>query len=198
MPIDRTPNVTGALDWPNDDRSELSMFGGFFRQRATGDEYGQELVWHLHALATLWGVKVATTETLTSPGETSTLTAQAAALARANPAVAIEQPALPRVSGNLLEDVRSICGVSFTEIGALFDVTGRAVAEWRRGGVPDNRKQLLNALRSTGLMLVGGLGPAGVRRWLLSGTPRRLDRMKRGRVAEVVAEAREFQFSPAT
>lgn len=148
--------------------------------------------------ANLWGVDRRHEPRPFSVEAESDLMAQAADLAAETHAVSVALPQVPQVSGSLLEDVRAITGVTNAQIADVFGVSERAVAEWRDGHVPSHRRQLLQSLLSIGLILVGGLGPAGVRKWLTQGRPARLDLIGRGRLGEVVAEAREFEHSPAT
>ena len=113
-------------------------------------------------------------------------------------AVEVERPAPPQLTGDLLEDARRVTGLTLDEIGRATRVSGRAVAGWRAGTVPRHREAFLQALRSIGLSLVGGLGAPGVQRWFLSGSPSRLDRLAAGDIEGVAAEARAYETSPAT
>ena len=99
---------------------------------------------------------------------------------------------------HIFDDVRRVTGLTLDQIARATRVSGRAVATWNAGGVPSHRESDLQALRSIGLSMVGGLGPSGVQRWLLAGDPPRLDRFAAGDSAGVAAEARAYETSPAT
>ncbi len=176
-----------------------SLFGPL----ATGDEYGGIFVNSKVRLAGLrgqsaWEKYAAEAERSTPPPPEETLQSRAAVIARATPAVPVEQPAVPQLTGDLLDDARLVTGLTFDQIAHAVRVSGRAVAAWRAGTVPSCRMPFLQALRSIGISLVGGLGAPGVRRWFLAGAPSRLDRLAAGDVESVVAEARAYETSPAT
>ena len=118
--------------------------------------------------------------------------------ARAEPAVESAPAAVPALTGNLVADARALTGLTAQEFGALFDRTERAGQEWRRHGVPERFRAEVEALRAIGLTLVGGLGPDGVKRWLLRGDPAPWERIKRGEIAEVAEEVRSLEDSLAT
>lgn len=123
---------------------------------------------------------------------------RAAALAAEAPHVAVAPPRRPALSGNLAEDVRAVCGVTWREIADVFGISERAVAGWRVQGVPRHRAQTMEALRAIGATLVGGLGPEGVREWLTGGGPSRLERLREGELEAVAAEAQSYRDTPAT
>ncbi len=198
MPVDQTPLVTGSLR-PGD--SDATVMGEWLGAPATGDEYGGTFVLTKIRLAGFWGVQVRELQdALPQPAELveETLESRAAAIARQVPAVEVERPAPPQLTGDLLEDARRVTGLTLDEIGRATRVSGRAVAGWRAGTVPRHREAFLQALRSIGLSLVGGLGAPGVQRWFLSGSPSRLDRLAAGDIEGVAAEARAYETSPAT
>ena len=198
MPVDQTPLVTGSLR-PGD--SDATVMGGWLGAPATGEEYGGTFVLTKIRLAGFWGVQVRELQdALPQPAELveETLESRAAAIARQVPAVEVERPAPPQLTGDLLEDARRVTGLTLDEIGRGKRVSGRAVAGWRAGTVPRHREAFLQALRSIGLSLVGGLGAPGVQRWFLSGSPSRLDRLAAGDIEGVAAEARAYETSPAT
>jgi hypothetical protein len=185
--------------------ADFDLAGDWLNRTATGDEYGGAFVAARVHLASLLGAIVLDPDyVLISPvpmsGEASenTLQSRAAALARSVPAVQTARPVVPELTGELLEDVRIVTGLTLDQIGRAIGVSGRAVAGWRAGTVPHHREPFLQALRSIGLSLVGGLGSSGVQRWFLAGTPPRLDRLAAGDVDSVAAEARAYETSPAT
>jgi hypothetical protein len=198
MPVDQTPAITGPLrPHGSDDLAVRDWLG----PRGTGDEYGGAFVLAKVRLASLWGIVVRHSPGVARPAESTaeeTLQSRAAAIARHVPAVEIERPVIPQLSGDLLEDARAVTGLTLDQIGRATGVSGRAVAGWRAGTVPRHREAFLQQLRSIGLSLIGGLGPHGVRRWFLAGSPTRLDRLAAGDVEGVAAEARAYETSPAT
>lgn len=126
------------------------------------------------------------------------LAAEAAAYALAAPQVESTAPPSPRLTGNLAEDVHNVCGLTWEQIAQVFKVSERAAAGWRAQGVPSHRQEVMEALRAIGVILVGGLGPAGVARWLTAGDPSRLRRLRAGEVEAVAAEAHSYLDGPAT
>ncbi|HEY2716580.1 MAG TPA: hypothetical protein VGI73_10225 [Solirubrobacterales bacterium] len=135
---------------------------------------------------------------LIEPLITDELSAQAAALAREQPQVASVALPPPRLSGNLAEDVHDVCGLTWDQIAGVFGVSERAAAGWRAQGVPRHRQEVMEALRAIGVLLVAGLGPEGVARWLTAGDPSRLERLRDGEVEAIAAEARSYLDAPAT
>lgn len=198
MTLDLTPSVTGPLIPGDGDHVVLVRWLG---ETATGDEYGGNYLIAKVSLAGFWGVQVHGSSTPTTPNAAEfgdSLQGIAASLAIHVPAVPVERPQVPELTGDLLEDARRVTGLTLDQIGRASRVSGRAVAGWRAGTVPRHRENFLQALRSIGLSLVGGLGPSGVQRWFLTGVPSRLDRVAAGDVEGVAAEARRFETSPAT
>jgi DNA-binding transcriptional regulator YiaG len=101
----------------------------------------------------------------------------------------------PPLTGNLIHDVRKICALRNSDIGELVGVSASTVSSWAKLGRPKNSAQvrLVEIVRTIGLTLVGGLGPAGVRLWLTGGSPSRLRRLRSGDVERVAAEARSYE-----
>jgi hypothetical protein len=213
--LDYTPNGTGTLFVGEGD---LEGFWRYFdRDRATGNEYGGALTGYLTAHATQWGLVVVdevhywTADEYrghvghsSAPGLREVADPapanhrRALELARNQPSVAVEPPRIPTLSGDLLDDVRTLTGLTYAELGAGFGISERAVAGWRREGIPRHRLPAFQALRSIGLSLIGGLGVLGVHDWLLRGSPTRLLQVLQGDVAAVAADARAYESSPAT
>jgi transcriptional regulator with XRE-family HTH domain len=175
----------------------ISLFGPW----ATGDEYGGVFVTSKVRLAGLREPAAEQPDEVHPPAEqplTETLQSRAATIARAVPAVPVERPPVPQLTGDLLDDARLVTGLTLDQIARAIRVSGRAVAAWRAGTVPSHRVSFLQAIRSIGVSLVGGLGPSGVQRWFLAGAPSRLDRIAAGDIEGVAAEARAYETSPAT
>ncbi len=126
------------------------------------------------------------------------LAGQAAALAVDAPQVESAPVPAPRLTGNLAEDVHDVCGLTWEQIAQIFKVSERAAAGWRAQGVPSHRQGMMEALRTIGTTLVGGLGPDGVAHWLTAGTPSRLRRLRAGEITPVADEARSYLDGPAT
>jgi hypothetical protein len=198
MPRDLTPAVTGPLRYID---SDAVVIGQWLGEQATGDEYGGAFVVAKVSLVGMWGVDVYAVTDAAPASATDvdeSLQSRAAALARDVPAVAVDRPVVPTLTGDLLEDARRITGLTFGQIAQAVRVSERAVASWRAGTLPSHREEFFQRLRSIGLSLVGGLGPTGVQRWFLAGAPNRLERLAAGDVEKVVAEARAYETSPAT
>jgi hypothetical protein len=134
------------------------------------------------------------TEEATQSGD---LASRAAALAVEAPHVAAPAPPVPRLSGNLAEDVHAVAGLTWAQMADVFKISERAAAGWRTQGVPGLRRETMEALRAIGVILVGGLGPAGVAEWLTAGSPSRLQRLRAGEVAAVAEEAQSYRDTPA-
>jgi hypothetical protein len=122
----------------------------------------------------------------------------AASLAVQMPHVASPPPRVPRLGGNLAEDVHDVTGLTWSQIGEIFKISERAATGWRVQGVPRHRQEEMEAMRAIGTILVGGLGPAGVAEWLTAGTRPRLKRLREGEVREVADEAEAYRDTPAT
>lgn len=136
-----------------------------------------------------------------APGEArqaGTLQGEAAALAVETPHVASSPAPAPRLSANLAEDVHAVCGLTWAQIAEVFKISERAAAGWRVQGVPRHRQETMEALRTIGVTLVGGLGPTGVCEWLSAGSPSRLERVRLGEAAAVAWEAQSYRDAPST
>lgn len=198
MPLDFTPAVTGSLRYVDSDAATIEHWLG---ELATGDEYGGAFVLAKVSLAGMWGIDVHEGAHVIPAGEVTndgSLQGRATAIARQIPAVPVDRPAVPKLTGDLLEDVRAVTGLTLGQIAQATRVSERAVASWRAGTLPEHREELFQRLRSIGLSLVGGLGADGVRRWFTAGAPTRLERLAAGEVEQIAAEARAYETSPAT
>ena len=114
-------------------------------------------------------------------------------------AVAVELPPAVELSGNLTRDVLALTGLTAAELATAIGRTERSVRTWiAEGQVSEAMRPLLQQLRTIALRLVGGLGPDGVRRWLMAGEPSALSRIAGGDVTDVLAETGDLVDSPAT
>jgi hypothetical protein len=121
------------------------------------------------------------------------------ALADEVQAIPVELPPTVELSGNLTRDVLGLTGLTAAELAAAIGRTERSVRAWiAEGQVPDAMRPVLQQIRTVALRVVGGLGPAGVRRWLMAGEPSGLSRIASGDVGEVLAETSDLLDSPAT
>lgn len=198
MAPDCRPAVTGSLGYID---SDVGVLGRWLGDLATGDEYGGTFVFAKLRLADMWGIQHHATmaaDQASEPALDDSLQSRAAAIARHTPAVAVDRPATPPLTGDLLEDARSVTGLTLAQIAQATRVSERAVASWRASTIPVHREEFFQRLRAIGLSLVGGLGPSGVQRWFLAGAPTRLERLAAGEVEAIVAEARAYETSPAT
>jgi hypothetical protein len=198
MSVDSTPAVTGSLRYVE---SDAVVIGQWLGELATGDEYGGAFVVAKVSLAGMWGINVHEVAEVAPAVVVATdhsLQTQAATIARRVPAITVERPVVQPLTGDLLEDARSVTGLTLGQIAQATGVSERAVATWRATSVPGHREELFRQLRSIGLGLVGGLGSRGVQRWFMVGAPTRLERLAAGDVERIVAEARAYETSPAT
>jgi hypothetical protein len=188
------PGVTGRV------RLDAgSYFLALMRDEPTGFEYGEvSSSWQI--LMTMWREPELTLEIDDqSRAEQGALQSRAGALAVDASYVPSPLPPTPILAGNLAEDVHAVSGLTWREIADVFRISERAVAGWRRQGVPRHRVETMQALRAIGATLVGGLGPRGVSEWLLAGSPSsRLQRVRDGEAEAVSTEALSYLDSPAT
>jgi hypothetical protein len=187
------PGVTGRVRLDAD-----SYFLALMEDEPTGFEYGDVYSsWQI--LISMWRDPELpfVPEGEQRPG-LSALQARAAALAVESPHVASSVPATIRLSGNLAEDVHLVTGLTWRQIADIFRISERAVAGWRRQGVPRHRVETMQALRAIGATLYGGLGAPGVSEWLLAGSPSRVERVRDGDAEAVSAEAIGYLDTPAT
>jgi hypothetical protein len=119
------------------------------------------------------------------------------AVARA-PAVAVERPEVPELTGDPVEDVRALYGLTYAQLASLLGVTERQMHRLRGERVTGKRRERLDALIALGLILIGGLGADGARRWLESGDPPGAGLLRQGRYAELRQRAEGLRDSIAT
>ena len=189
MPLEFAPAVTGSLHSVHLDTRVGRWIGDL--SRLAMSTAGFSLL--ESSVSPMWAHIAQNTRLITlraTSSGTGRYGGRAAALARHVAAVPVERPVVPLLTGNLLDDSRAVTGLTLGQIAQAVRVSERAVASWRAGSVPKHREPFFQQLRSIGLSLVGGLGPSGVQRWFLVGTPNRLERLAAGEVEQVVAEAR--------
>lgn len=113
-------------------------------------------------------------------------------------AVAVERPRVPKLTGDPVEDVRALYGLTYAQLGSLLGVTERQMHRLRGEPITGERRERLDALTALGLILIGGLGPDGARRWLESGDPPGAELLRQGRYAELRRRAEDLRDSVAT
>jgi len=114
-------------------------------------------------------------------------------------AIPVDPPPLAVLSGNLTRDVLELTGLTAAELANAINRTERSVRGWvANDRVPTAMRPVLQQLRTIALRLFGGLGSAGVRRWLTAGDPSALSRIAAGDAAGVLAETSDLLDSPAT
>jgi hypothetical protein len=125
---------------------------------------------------------------------------RAAAMAVLHPHVGSVRPEAPALTGNVISDIRNICGFSTQLLASATRQNEQTIRAWRDDPetIPPDVLTFLNALRAIGATLVGGLGPRGVEKWLRQGPDAPMDILLEGRLDEVVARAKEYEGSIAT
>ena len=123
---------------------------------------------------------------------------QALAVAEQTPAIEVELPVVPLMTGNLVTDVQALFALTVADVADLLAVTERHLYRLKQGGDAGSHRRTLQALRAVGLHLIGGLGPDGARSWLDAGEPPSRQLLADGKVDEVAARARELTDSLAT
>jgi hypothetical protein len=103
------------------------------------------------------------------------------------------------LTGNLTRDVLALTGFTAAELAGVVGRTERSVRQWIADDhVPDSMTGMLQQLRTIALRLVGGLGPRGVRAWLVTGNPSPAGLIATGNASQVLAETERLLDSPAT
>jgi hypothetical protein len=114
------------------------------------------------------------------------------------PAVAVERPEVPETTGDPLDDVRALYGLTYAHLASLLGVTERQVHRLDAERLSPERRELLDALVAVGLIIIGGLGPGGAWRWLETGSPPGIQLLHESRYAELRARAERLRDSVAT
>jgi DNA-binding XRE family transcriptional regulator len=112
--------------------------------------------------------------------------------ALASPHVQAAAYELPEPTGNLVRDVRATTSLTNHDLAELFGVKERTIFNIQSGRSRASYEPTLRSLLAIGSILVPGLGPAGVKRWLTLGHPSRLDRIRNGEIEQVHEEARAY------
>lgn len=187
------PGVTGRVRLDAD-----SYFLALMQDDPTGFEYGEVSSFWQILISMWWDPERHLEGAPTDPSGLGGLQARAAALAVDSPHVASSVPPEAKLTGDLAEDVHLVTGLTWRQIAEIFRISERAVAGWRRQGVPRHKVETMQALRAIGATLYSGLGASGVSEWLLAGSPSRIERIRGGEAASVSAEALAYLDSPAT
>jgi hypothetical protein len=114
------------------------------------------------------------------------------------PAVAVEPPEVPEMTGDPLDDVRALYGLTYAHLASVLGVTERQVHRLDAERLSPERRELLDALVAVGLIIIGGLGPVGAWRWLQTGSPPGIQLLHEGRYTELRARAERLRDSVAT
>jgi hypothetical protein len=119
-------------------------------------------------------------------------------MAATSPAVDVDLPPVPELGDDPAENVRHLFGLTVAQLADLLGVTERQMYRYREGPVPEDRRELLDALVAVGLLLIGGLGADGARQWLYSGRPSAAQLLHEGRSGEVRDRAEALRDSIAS
>jgi hypothetical protein len=122
----------------------------------------------------------------------------ARAVAAATPAVAVERPQVPELGDEPVENLRRLFDLTYADIGRLFGISERHAYRWQREGVPKDSRSAVDALQAIGLTIIGGLGPAGAKAWLNSGSPPGVELVQTGAIAQLARRAEADKESPYT
>jgi hypothetical protein len=116
-------------------------------------------------------------------------------IALERPYVGVPRPEQPPPSDNLIDEACAVTGLTRREVADLLDVSERYLMRLRHE--PDamgwERETRLNALRTIGSALVGGLGARRTAEWLREGEPSALELIRAGRTDDVFELARRVR-----
>lgn len=117
----------------------------------------------------------------------------------AGAAVGVDVPSVPDVDTNEpVSAIRRLFALTWADFAGMFGISERHAHRWRRDGVPEDRRDDVNALLATGLTIIGGLGPIGARRWLAAGDPSGEELVREGSVRDLYQRAVALKDSPFT
>lgn len=116
-------------------------------------------------------------------------------IAEARPFVAMARPGQPEVTDNLVDEACVLSGLTKREVADLLGVSERYLMRLRRdpAAIGHEREDRLNALRTIGAALIGGLGKRRTADWLRHGDPSPLDLIRAGRTDDVLEIARRVR-----
>jgi DNA-binding transcriptional regulator YiaG len=126
------------------------------------------------------------------------MTAIAREVAATAPAVAVPRPQVPQLGAEPVENLRRLFNLTYPDLARLFGISERHAHRWQRDGIPEERRAAVDALQAIGLTVIGGLGPAGARAWLRTGSPSGEQLVKAGKLAQLAARADAEKDSPFT
>jgi hypothetical protein len=116
-------------------------------------------------------------------------------IALEQPYAAVERPEQPEPTDNLIDEACAVSGLTRREVADLVDVSERYLMRLRHdpSALGWERETRLNALRTIGAALVGGLGRRRTAEWLRHGDPSPLQLIQEGRTDEVLEIARRVR-----
>lgn len=162
---------------------------------ATGAEYGDEILRRFHTCA---GAR--TSYELVHTPVIEGMADQAPGneilrIALQQPHVAVEPPQQPEPTDNPIDEACAISGLTRREVADLLGLSERYVMRLRHSpeALGWGHESRLNALRTIGGALVGGLGRRRTAEWLRHGDPSPLDLIREGRTDEVLEIARRVR-----
>jgi hypothetical protein len=115
-----------------------------------------------------------------------------------DPARDIERPAVPELSADQVENARLLFNLTFAQLADLLGVTERQMYRYAGGEIPVDRRETLDALVATGLLLAGSLNADGRRAWLDSGAPSSVQLLREGQASDVRSRAEDLRDSIAS
>jgi hypothetical protein len=127
-----------------------------------------------------------------------TLERVARQIAAIAPAGDVARPDVPELGTDQVENARLLFNLTFAQLAELLGVTERQMYRYAGGQLPADRRETLDALVATGLLLAGSLGADGRRAWLESGSPSSIQLLREGRPSEVRSRAEDLRDSIAS
>jgi hypothetical protein len=119
-------------------------------------------------------------------------------IAGQTPAVAVAAPEVPALTDDPVHNVRALFALTVAQVGRVLGVTERQVYRIDPQRLDDERRRRLDAMVALGLLLVGGLGPEGARRWLEAGHPTGWELIDADNFSPLRARAEQLTDSIAT
>jgi hypothetical protein len=140
----------------------------------------------------------ASATTIGATDDRQAMRAVAARISAEAPAVEVERAEVPHLAGNPVDDARQLFGLTVVQLASLLGVTERQVYRFDPARMPAAHRERLNALVALGLLLVGGLGPDGAKRWLDAGEPTGAQLLREGKYGALRSRSEELKDSVAT